>query len=122
MVRVLGGGHSLVVGRNFTDIPAFFHRIGDFGIVDPAAEKLVREPGYANVAMGIGGVLSLMLPEWIALAGLTGGLFLGLAGIKHAMNSRRNAKENVAMTTDLCVAMRHRALSGLVSHSVNQIS
>jgi hypothetical protein len=104
MVRVLDGGHSLVVGRNFTGVSAFFHRIGDFGIGDPAAEKLLRELGYANVAMGIGGVLSLMLPAWIAPAGLTGGLVLGLAGIKHAMNSRRNAKENVAMTTDLWIA------------------
>jgi hypothetical protein len=34
---------------------------------------------------------------------LAGGLFPGLAGIKHVMNTERSAKENVAMTTDLLV-------------------
>jgi hypothetical protein len=49
-------------------------------------------------------VLSLLSQAWLAPAGLAGGLFLGLAGIKHAMNTERNAKENVAMMTDLLVA------------------
>jgi hypothetical protein len=41
---------------------------------------------------------------WTAPAGLAGCLFLGLAGVKHAVNSPRNAKEHLAMATDLFVA------------------
>jgi hypothetical protein len=41
---------------------------------------------------------------WTAPAEPAGGLFLGLAGVKRAMNSGRNAKENLAMMTDLFVA------------------
>jgi hypothetical protein len=75
-----------------------------FQIRDPAAAKIVSELGYANVSMGLAGMLSLLWPAWIAPAGFTGGLFLGLAGIKHAMNTERSMKENVAMATDLLVA------------------
>jgi hypothetical protein len=41
---------------------------------------------------------------WTAPAGLAGCLFLGLAGVKHAVKSPRNAKEHLAMATDLFVA------------------
>jgi hypothetical protein len=75
-----------------------------FQIRDPAAAKIVSELGYANVSMGLIGMLSLPLQAWVAPAGLAGGLFLGLAGIKHAMNAERSTKENVAMATDLLVA------------------
>jgi hypothetical protein len=64
----------------------------------------VSELGYANVSMGLVGMLSLLSQAWVTPAGLAGGLFLGLAGIKHAMNAERSTKENVAMTTDLLVA------------------
>jgi hypothetical protein len=64
----------------------------------------VSELGYANVSIGLAGVLSLLSQAWVVPAGLTGVLFLGLAGIKHAMNTARSAKENIAMTTDLLVA------------------
>lgn len=74
------------------------------GVKDPTAEKIVAELGYANVATGLAGMLSLVWSDWIAPAGLAGGLFLGLAGLKHATNADRNAKENLAMATDFLVA------------------
>ena len=74
-------------------------------IKDPSAEKIVSELGYANLSMGLTGILSLPFPAWTAAAGLTGGLFLGLAGVKHAVNAARGAKENLAMATDLFVAL-----------------
>jgi hypothetical protein len=96
-IRLLLAGISQVVRPSYT-------ASNIFRLKDAAAEKIVSELGYANISMGLGGVLSLLSQAWLAPAGLAGGLFLGLAGIKHAMNTERNAKENVAMMTDLLVA------------------
>jgi hypothetical protein len=96
-VRLVLAGISQVARPAFTASTIF-------RIKDTAAEKIVSELGYANVSMGLAGMLSLLSPAWTASAGLTGGLFLGLAGIKHAMNAERSTKENVAMATDLLVA------------------
>jgi hypothetical protein len=95
-IRLFLAGISQVVRPSFT-------ASNIFRIKDTAAEKIVTELGYANLSMGLGGVLSLLSQAWIVPAGLTGGLFLGLAGIRHAMNTDRSAKENVAMITDLLV-------------------
>lgn len=96
-IRLLLAGISQALRPSFT-------ATNIFRIKDALAEKIVSELGYANVSMGLAGMLSLLWPAWIAPAGLTGGLFLGLAGIKHAMNAERSTKENVAMATDLLVA------------------
>jgi hypothetical protein len=95
-IRLFLAGISQVVRPSFT-------ASNIFRIKDIAAEKIVSELGYANVSMGLAGVLGLLSQAWVAPAGLAGGLFLGLAGIKHAVNAERSAKENVAMTTDLLV-------------------
>lgn len=71
-----------------------------FRIEDPQAEKLVTEIGFGNLAMGLVGVLTLLEPAWLVPAGITGGLYLGLAGVKHAMNANRSGTENIAMMTD----------------------
>jgi hypothetical protein len=76
-----------------------------FNIGDPAAEKLVTEIGFGNLAMGSIAAVSLVFPNWVLPAGLTGGLYLGLAGLKHVANKDRTPKENVAMITDLVVAV-----------------
>ncbi|MDM0025778.1 DUF6790 family protein [Variovorax saccharolyticus] len=65
---------------------------------------LVRELGFGNLAIGVVGTLSLLLPGWLAPAALVGGIFYGLAGINHALQPHRNAKENVAMASDLFAA------------------
>jgi hypothetical protein len=74
-----------------------------FEIGDKDAEKIVVELGFANLAMGALGLLSLAQPAWIVPAAIVGGLYYGLAGIKHAMNSGRNANENFALYSDLAI-------------------
>lgn len=76
-----------------------------FRIQDPEAEKLVSEIGFGNLAMGLVGALTLLVPAWLAPAALTGGLYLGLAGIKHVLNAKRTREETHAMLTDLIVAV-----------------
>src|SRR5262245_40496777 len=48
------------------------------GIQRDEATIVVRELGFANVAFGIVGALSLWFPSWIAPAALAGAAFLGL--------------------------------------------
>jgi hypothetical protein len=66
---------------------------------------LVRELGFANVAMGTGAVLSLWYPQWILPMGFVGSIFYALAGINHARDSHRNKLQTVAMISDLGAAV-----------------
>jgi len=62
---------------------------------------LVRELGFANLAIGSIGLLSLALPQWTPAAALAGGIFYVLAGLNHVFQARRNRLENIAMISDL---------------------
>jgi uncharacterized protein DUF6790 len=97
-IRLMMAGVSQVLRPSFTASEIL-------GIKDPSAKKIVSELGFANVSMGLLGTLSLPFPAWTPAAALTGGLYLLLAGVKHVMNAKRGAKENLAMATDLFVAM-----------------
>lgn len=66
---------------------------------------LVRELGFANVAIGLLGVGTLMQPHWQMGAAMAGGVFYGLAGVNHARQAHRNRLENVAMASDLFVSI-----------------
>lgn len=75
------------------------------GIKGDDALLLVRELGFGNLAIGVVGTLSLFFAGWALPAALVGGLFYGLAGVNHALQAHRNAKENVAMVSDLFAAV-----------------
>lgn len=74
------------------------------GVADPKAAVLVRELGFANTSMGALGMLSLPFPSFLVPAAVTTGLFLALAGVQHAMRGGGNAKERIAMVSDLAMA------------------
>jgi hypothetical protein len=78
---------------------------GILGIDDPRARIVVRELGFANLAVGMTGILSLFFPSWADPAAVAGGLFLGLAGGNHALQSRKTAQEKAAMLSDLFVCL-----------------
>ncbi len=73
------------------------------GITGDAPLLLVRELGYANVAIGAIGIASLFIPGWTFAAALAGAVFYGLAGLSHILQKHRNRLENVAMASDLFV-------------------
>jgi hypothetical protein len=74
-----------------------------FGVKEKAALTLVQELGFANLSIGLLGVLALVRSEWIVPAAITGGLFYGLAGMKHLTKGDRNRTENIAMVSDLWI-------------------
>ena len=74
-----------------------------FGIKDPRALIVVQELGFANLSIGLLGLLSLRYPAWVMAAAITGGLFYGLAGFKHLIKGDRNNIENIAMISDLWI-------------------
>jgi len=73
------------------------------GITDQRAFVVVRELGFANISMGLLGLLSLFQAGWTVAAAIPGGLFIGLAGINHILRRNKNALEKAAMLTNLFV-------------------
>lgn len=96
------GIRLLLAGVRQTVNPEFTAR-EIFDIKDPAALITVQELGFANLAFGTLGVFSLFVPAWIPAAALAGGLFYGLAGVRHAMKAERNQTESIAMISDLFI-------------------
>jgi hypothetical protein len=71
----------------------------------PDALIVVRELGFGNLAIGSIGALSLAAPDWVVPAGLAGAIFYALAGINHALHKPRNRHQNIAIVSDLSIAL-----------------
>ena len=74
-----------------------------FEIEDPRVHPIVRELGFANLSLGLLGLLALA-PGWPLPAAIAGGLFFALAGWKHVNAKERNLTRTVAMVSDLFIA------------------
>jgi hypothetical protein len=75
------------------------------GIKGDANLVVVRELGFANLALGCGGIATLAAPSWTPPLALVGGIFYAAAGLQHALQSGRNKVERFAMATDLFAAV-----------------
>ena len=62
---------------------------------------VVRELGFANFAVGLVGLGSVIFPSWRPAGALAGGVFYALAGVNHALQTHRGKLESVAMVSDL---------------------
>jgi hypothetical protein len=96
--RLLLAGIKQIVHPQYTA-----HTI--LGLKNGQSLILVRELGFANVALGLLGVLSFLVPSWRLGAALVGGVFYALAGGNHVLQIHRNRHENVAMVSDIFAAM-----------------
>ena len=74
-----------------------------FEIDAPEASHIVQELGFANLSMGTLGLLALLHPMLTLAGAITGGLYYGLAGLKHITKGKRNAMRTTAMLTDILV-------------------
>ena len=100
-----GVGIRLLTAGIRQSLQPSFTAVSIFGIRDPDAQKIVQELGFANVSMGLLGVLSLAFPAWLVPSALAGCVFYALAGVKHVFNAGRSAKENIATVSDLLFAL-----------------
>lgn len=75
------------------------------GLEGAEAQILVRELGFANVAIGFGGMLSIVARPWTTPSASVGAVFYGLAGINHCLHGERNQLQDVAMVSDLSIAV-----------------
>lgn len=75
------------------------------GLKSDESLVLVRELGFANLAIGTLGILSILVPAWMLAAALAGGIFYAMAGAAHVTQPHRNRLETVAMATDLFAAV-----------------
>jgi len=76
-----------------------------FKVEGEAVFPIVREIGFANLSMSTLALLSLPYPSCLLAAALVGGLYYGFAGLLHVAGHERNLKENVAMVSDLFIAV-----------------
>ncbi|MGA9795896.1 MAG: DUF6790 family protein [Rhizomicrobium sp.] len=98
------GVRLFIAGIRQTIQPRFTaHEI--FKLEGDEAFPIVREVGFGNLAMGTLGLATLMKPEWLVAGALVGGLYYGLAGLVHVFGRERNLNENVAMISDVAVAV-----------------
>jgi hypothetical protein len=82
--------------------PAFTAR-NIFNIKDRAAFSIVKELGFSNVCIGLGGILSLFFPDWLIPAAFIGGLYYGLAGALHLTKKSDSLNEKIALVTDIFI-------------------
>ncbi len=74
-----------------------------FEIADPGAASIVRELGFANLAMGTLALASLGNSAWLVPAAIVGGLYYGLAGAGHVVRAKKNPLEQIALYSDLFI-------------------
>jgi hypothetical protein len=64
---------------------------------------IIRELGFANICLGLLGVVSLFYREWRLAAAVTGGLYFGFAGLLHAFRKAASRNELIAKISDLFI-------------------
>ena len=94
------GVRLLLAGLRQTLQPAYTAQT-ILGLEGTECLVLVREVGFANLAMGSVAMASLYLPAWVIPSALAGGIYYSLAGINHIFRKPRSRLETVAMTSDL---------------------
>ena len=73
------------------------------GIEGDAPLHVVQELGFANISIGVIGLISIFSSAWVMPAAIAGCLFYCFAGIRHVVQRNRNALENTAMASDLFI-------------------
>lgn len=76
-----------------------------FKLKGDSALVIVRELGFANLAIGIIGLLAWLFPAFALPAAIYGTIFYAAAGIMHVKEQGRGLNENIAMVSDLFMAL-----------------
>ena len=92
--RLVSAGARQVMNPRFTA-----ERI--LGLKTSEPWLVVRELGFANIAIGTVACGSICAPTWLTASAVAGAIFYGLAGTNHLLQKNRNRLQNVAMLSDL---------------------
>ena len=76
-----------------------------FGIKSDEAAPVVRELGFANLAIGALGIFTFAHLELVMAGAIVGTVFYGAAGWQHSRSGPCNRERNVAMITDFSIAL-----------------
>lgn len=96
------GIRQFTAGIKQTLDPAFtLERI--LNIRNSESHVVVRELGFANICMGVLGIVSLFVEQFRLSAAIVSGLFMGLAGILHIMRKPDGRNEVIAMITNIFI-------------------
>lgn len=93
-VRLFSAGLRQAISPQFTAEQIF-------GIKSKEPLIVVQELGFANVSLGLLGLCAIFRPAWVLPTALAGGLFYGLAALRHIVAQERNQLENFALLSDL---------------------
>ncbi len=74
-----------------------------FHISNEESFVIVKELGYANICLGLMGILSIFSIFWCPLAAIGGGLYFGLAGLQHIIKKPVSANETIALVSDVLI-------------------
>lgn len=95
-IRLLMAGGSQVFRPRYT--------ANLLGLQGDDVQMPIRELGFANLAIGVAGALSVVLWSWRFPVGVIAIVFYGLAGLNHLVAGKHGSKERFAMLTDLAFA------------------
>jgi hypothetical protein len=97
-IRLFTAGFRQSVDPKFTA-----ERIFDIKRNEPLA--IVQELGFANLSISVLGISSILNSAWVVPSAIVGGLFYGLAAVRHLARRNKNLHETSAMISDLFVSM-----------------
>ncbi len=92
-VRLFSAGLKQVIDPSFT-AGSIFH------LKDKESFVLVKELGFANICMGVMGIMCVFNPQWRMVTAVGGGLFYGIAGINHIIKKPAGPNEWIALVSD----------------------
>ena len=93
-VRLVLAGVRQLFQPGFT-AREIFHMQGE------EALTLVRELGVSNFAVGVVGLAAVAVPSFVLPSAITAGVFYGVAGARHVVETGRSRNETIAMVSDL---------------------
>lgn len=97
-IRLLTAGLRQILQPDFTAKEIF-------GLEHAESSQIVQELGFSNLCVGLLGVITIFNAAWIMPAAITGGLFFGMAGLRHIASKDRGGHEIGAMISDLFIAL-----------------
>jgi hypothetical protein len=74
-----------------------------FNLKNSESYVVITELGFANMSLGMIGILSVINDSWRLIAAITGGLYLGFAGLHHCLKKTDSKNEVIAMLYDFIV-------------------